>query len=69
MDENKAITAADVDYIEKVKIPEYEGYGWASATKDMQKLIAMIRVLERRLVDAEGGVAIPSERSDQKEPA
>lgn len=68
MDETKPITAADVEYIEKVKIPEYEGYGWASATKDMRKLIAEIRILERRLVDAEGGVALPSERSD-KEPA
>ncbi len=56
----------ELDYLEKVKIPEYEGYGWASAAKDMRTLIAEIRILERRLVDAEGGV--PSERSD-KEPA
>jgi hypothetical protein len=44
----------DLDYLEKVKIPEYEGYGWANACKEMRLLIAEIRRLQ-------------SERSDDAE--
>lgn len=55
------MNAEELDYIEKVKLPEYEGYGWVNAANDLRKLIAEIRRLNQPQ-------AVPSERSD-KEPA
>ena len=53
------MTEQELELIEKVKLPEYEGYGWVNATKIIRDLIAEIRILERRVVDAEGGVFAP----------
>lgn len=53
------MTEQELEFIEKVKLPEYEGYGWVNATKIIRDLIKEIRILERRLVDAEGGVPVP----------
>jgi hypothetical protein len=49
----------DLDYLEKVKIPEYEGYGMINPCNYMRELIAEIRRLREQV----------SERSDIKEPA
>jgi len=37
------MTLDELEYIEKVKLPEYEGYGWANATKDLRRVIADYR--------------------------
>jgi hypothetical protein len=50
------MTDQELEYIEKVRLPEYEGYGWIGATKIIRDLIAELRILERRLIDAEGMV-------------
>ena len=50
------MTIDDLDYLEKVKIPEYESYGWANAARDMRRVIADYRKLL-------------SERSDEAKPA
>ena len=49
------MTVDDLDYWEKVKIPEYMGYGWIKAAEDMLLLIAEIRKLR----------GIASERSEE----
>jgi len=53
------MTEKDLKFIETVQLPEYEGYGWLGATKIVRDLIAEIRILERRLIDAEGGRLSP----------
>ena len=57
MDETKILTLDDLDFIEKVKIPEYESYGMINPCKDLRRVIADYR---RHLL---------SERSDEAKPA
>ena len=52
------MTEEELEFIEKVKLPEYEGYGWGNATKIIRDLIAEVRILEQRLIDAKGGVPV-----------
>jgi hypothetical protein len=52
----------DIDFLEKVKLPEYAGYGWSSAVKDMRALIQEVRRLRKQLEKL-------SERSDEPQPA
>jgi hypothetical protein len=49
------MTKDDLDYWEKVKIPEYASYGWIKAAEDMLLLIAEIRKLR----------GLASERSEE----
>jgi len=53
------MTEKELEFLEKVKLPEYEGYGWGNATKIIRDLIAEVRILEQRLIDAEGGRLSP----------
>ena len=39
------MTEKDLEFIEKVQLPEYEGYGWGNATKIIRDLIAEVRRL------------------------
>lgn len=39
------MTAQEIDFIEKVKLPEYEGYGWGNTVKIIRDLIAEVRGL------------------------
>ena len=39
------MTEEELEFLEKVKLPEYEGYGWGNATKIIRDLIAEIRQL------------------------
>ena len=50
------MTLDDLDYLEKVKIPEYESYGMINPCKDLRRVIADYRKLL-------------SERSDEAKPA
>jgi len=51
------MTIDDLDYLEKVKIPEYESYGMINPCKDLRRVIADYR---RHLL---------SERSEEAKPA
>jgi len=50
------MTTDELEYLEKVKIPEYANYGWINAAEDMRKLINFCRKLL-------------SERSEEAKPA
>ena len=39
------MTEEELEFIEKVQLPEYEGYGWGNATKIIRDLIAEVRRL------------------------
>ena len=39
------MTEEDLEFIEKVKLPEYEGYGWGNATKIIRDLMVEVREL------------------------
>lgn len=39
------MTEEELEFLEKVKLPEYEGYGWGNATKIIRDLIAEVRRL------------------------
>ena len=53
------MTEQELEFIEKVQLPEYEGYGWGNATKIIRDLIAEVRILRRELDDAKGGRLSP----------
>jgi hypothetical protein len=53
------MTVDELEYLEKVKIPEYAGYGWINPCNDMRLLIAEIRKLR----------GLASERSEEAKPA
>jgi len=39
------MTEKDLEFIEKVQLPEYEGYGWLNAIKIIRDLMAEVRKL------------------------
>ena len=39
------MTEQELEFLEKVKLPEYEGYGWGNAVKIIHRLIAEVRRL------------------------
>ena len=43
------MTEKDLEFIEKVRLPEYEGYGWLGATKIIRDLIAEVRRLNKKV--------------------
>jgi len=44
------MTEEELEFLEKVKLPEYEGYGWGNATKIIRDLIAEVRKLNEKIV-------------------
>lgn len=44
------MTEQDLQYIEKVRVPEWEAYGWATACKAIKQLIGEIRKLKKTRV-------------------
>lgn len=42
------MTPEQIEYIEKVQLPEWERYGWGPPCKAIRELIAEIRGIKRR---------------------
>jgi hypothetical protein len=59
------MTVDELDYWEKVKIPEYASYGWIKAAEDMLLLIAEIRKLRGRAGSPGYPAQTLSERSEE----
>jgi hypothetical protein len=47
------MTPEDLDFIEKVKIPEYVSYGWVNACEDLRKVIQSHRALSTKYKELE----------------
>jgi hypothetical protein len=57
------MTPEELDFIEKVKIPEYESYGWANATKDLRLVIGEARRLMQELAKKTEEAQLLAEKS------
>lgn len=49
------MTGEDLEFIEKIQLPEYEGYGWINACKIIRDLIAEIRRLNKKVAQMARG--------------
>ena len=45
------MTEQELQYIEKVRVPEWEAYGWATACGAIKQLLGEIRRLKKKKVE------------------